>query len=123
VGTDAEVSAMNAVAEDLPDTAVHSIIAALNTSCKHMAQFLQLLEYSRRSTWYLDACGGARLKLRRGQRRSQHIAGRTETCRGSNSVVNLVLEDLDEPLNPENEGGSFKKRNISQHSGVRTARF
>ncbi len=46
MGTDAEVSAMNAVAEDLPDTAVHSIIAALNASCKHMAQFLQLLEYS-----------------------------------------------------------------------------
>ena len=49
--------------------------------------------------------------LRRGHRRQrrshQQIAGRTETCRGSNSVVNLVLEDLDEPLNPENEGGSF----------------
>jgi hypothetical protein len=72
-----------------------------------MALFLQLLEYSWRSTWDLDACGGARLKLRRGQRRrSQHIAGRTERFRVSNSVVNLVLEDLDEPLNPENEGGS-----------------
>ena len=32
---------------------------------------------------------------------------RTETCHGSESVVNLVLEDLDEPLNPEDEGGSF----------------
>ncbi len=30
---------------------------------------------------------------------AQHrqIARRTETCRGSNSVVNLVMEDLDEP--------------------------
>ena len=37
-------------------------------------------------------------------RRSSHrqTARRTETCRGSNSVLNLVLEDLDEPLNPEN---------------------
>ena len=55
-GADAMVTARNAVAEVQPHATVHSIIAALNESCKHMAQFLQLLEYSWRSTWYLDAC-------------------------------------------------------------------
>ena len=50
-GCDTFVSARNEVDEGLPHVATRSIIAERNVSCKQTSQFLQLLEYSWRSTW------------------------------------------------------------------------